>query len=198
MITGFGRTGRPFGCETYGITPDTMSIAKALSSAYLPISAVLIPEFLYESLVEESGRIGAFGHGFTYSGHPVCAAVALENLAIMEELQLFDSVARIAPHFQGRLRALAAHPLVGEARGVGLLGGIELVADKVAKAPFDAQRGVAAYCVDACLAHGLILRNIGEVVAMSPPLIITDTQIDELFDKLERALADTLSWVRSA
>ena len=197
VITGFGRTGQVFGCDTYGITPDTMSVAKALSSAYLPISAVLIPEYLYEPMVEESGRIGSFGHGFTYSGHPVCAAVALENLTIMEEMNLFETVARITPHFQSRLHALAAHPLVGEARGVGLLAGIELVADKSTKAPFDIKRGVAAYCIDACLAHGLILRAIGDVVAMSPPLIITDTQIDELFDKLELALADTLRWVRA-
>ena len=198
VITGFGRTGHAFGCETYGITPATMSIAKALSSAYLPISAVLIPEFLYEPLMEESGRVGTFGHGFTYSGHPACAAVALENLTIMEELSLFDTVARIAPHFQARLQALATHPLVGEARGVGLLGGVELVADKATKAPFAAARGVGAYCVDACLAHGLILRNLADVVAICPPLIVSDTQIDELFDKLELALADTLKWVRAA
>jgi 4-aminobutyrate--pyruvate transaminase len=195
VICGFGRTGRPFGAETMGIRPDTMSVAKAVSSAYLPLSAVLIPETMYEPLVEASGEIGNFGHGFTYSGHPVCAAVALRNLELMEERDIFAHVAAVSRPFQERLRRLADHPLVGDARGVGLIGAVELVADKATGQPFDAARGVGFYCMGRCEANGLILRALGDTLAMCPPLILTEAQVDELFTKLERALDETLSWV---
>jgi 4-aminobutyrate--pyruvate transaminase len=197
VICGFGRTGNPFGCETYGFTPTTMTVAKALSSAYLPISAVLIPEWMYEPFIEQSRKIGIFGHGFTYSGHPVCAAVALKNLELMEERDIFAHAATRAVRFQERLAALDDHPLVGETRGVGLVGGVELVADKDTKATFDATRGVGLICADCCEADGLIVRNLGDTIAICPPLIITDSQIDELFDKLARALDQTLALVRS-
>ncbi len=160
-----------------------MSIAKAVSSAYLPLSAVIIPEFMYEPFIEASGQVGTFGHGFTYSGHPVCAAVALRNLELMEERDLFAHAARMSKPFQARLRALGDHPLVGEARGVGMIGATELVADKSTKAPFESKRGVAAYCAGRAEEHGLIVRNIGETIAVCPPLIITENQIHELFDK---------------
>lgn len=196
VITGFGRTGVDFGSRKYGITPTTTTLAKALSSAYLPISAVMVPEWLYEPIAEESGRVGNFGHGYTYSGHPVCAAVALETLRIYEETQLFAHVAEVSVSFQQRLRALAAHPLVGEARGVGLIGGIELVADKATKAAFPAAAGVGAICASAAQARGLIVRALGDTVALCPPLVIDDRQVDELFDKLDGALADTQQCVR--
>ncbi len=196
VICGFGRTGNPFGAQTLNIRPTTMSIAKAVSSAYLPLSAVIIPEFLYEPLIEASGQVGTFGHGFTYSGHPVCAAVALRNLELMEERDLFGHAARMSKPFQARLRALADHPLVGEARGVGMIGAVEIVSDKSTKAPFEAKRAVAAYCAGRAEEHGLIARNIGETIAICPPLIITENQIHELFDKLGRALDDTLEWTR--
>ena len=195
VICGFGRTGKPFGAETFGIEPTTMSVAKALSSAYLPISAVIVPEFMYEAFVQASRDVGIFGHGFTYSGHPVCAAVALRCLELMEERALFDHAAAIGETFQGRLRALADHPLVGDARGVGLMGAVELVANKATKAPFGADVGAGAHCVARALEHGLIVRNIGESVALCPPLVIDDKQVDELFGKLERALDDTLRHV---
>jgi 4-aminobutyrate---pyruvate transaminase len=195
VICGFGRTGKAFGAETLGIRPTTMSVAKALSSAYLPISAVIIPEWMYEPLIDAAGEIGTFGHGFTYSGHPVCAAVALRNLELMEERRIFAHAAQVAVPFQQRLHSFASHPLVGEVRGVGLLGGIELVADKKTKAPFDAKRGVGAYCSTRCEANGLIARNVGDTVAFCPPLVIDESQVHELFDKFATALGETLEWV---
>jgi 4-aminobutyrate--pyruvate transaminase len=198
VICGFGRTGKAFGAETLGIEPTTMSVAKAISSAYLPLSAVVIPEWMYEPLIDASGEVGTFGHGFTYSGHPVCAAVALRNLELMEERRVFEHAARVGVPFQERLRGFASHPLVGEARGVGLIGGIELVADKRTKAPFDVKRGVGAYCSARCEANGLIARNIGDTVAFCPPLVITEQQVHELFDKFAKAIDETLAWVQKA
>ena len=195
VICGFGRTGRAFGAETFGIEPTTMSVAKAVSSAYLPLSAVLIPEFLYEPMVEASAEVGTFGHGFTYSGHPVCAAVALRTLEIMEERKLFTHAAAVGEVFQERLTALADHPLVGNARGAGLLGALEIVSDKATRAPFESGRGVGAHCQARCEANGLIVRALGDTVALCPPLIISADQVDELFSKLEISLNETLNWV---
>lgn len=195
VICGFGRTGRPFGAQTFGIEPDTMSVAKAVSSAYLPLSAVLLPEFMYEAFTAMSAELGNFSHGFTYSGHPVCAAVALKNLELMEERALFAHAARMGDLMQDGLAQLADHPLVGEVRGAGLIGAVELVADKATRAPFPAARGVGAYCMGRCEANGLISRAMGDTMALCPPLIITDAQIDEIFSKLELALNETLAWV---
>jgi 4-aminobutyrate--pyruvate transaminase len=196
VICGFGRTGNAFGAETMGIVPTTMSLAKAISSAYLPLSAVLLPEFMYDPIVELSGAVGTFGHGFTYSGHPVCAAVALRTLELMEERDLFAHAARMAVPFQARLAALGDHPLVGEARGIGLIGAVELVRDKTTGAAFPAAEGVGAYCSARCEANGLIVRALGDSIALCPPLIISADQIDELFTKLGRALDETWAWVR--
>lgn len=193
VICGFGRTGQPFGAQTLGITPHTMSLAKALSSAYLPMSAVLIPEWMYEPMIEPSGRIGTFGHGFTYSGHPVCARVALRTVEIMEERDLFAHAARVGEGFQQRLRGLAGHPLVGNVRGVGLIGAVEVVADKASGRPFDPAEAVGASVMARCEQHGLIVRALGDSLALCPPLIITDDQVDEIFTKLEAALDDTLA-----
>jgi 4-aminobutyrate--pyruvate transaminase len=195
VICGFGRTGRPFGAETFGIEPDTMSVAKAVSSAYLPISAVLLPEIMYDAFAAMSAELGNFSHGFTYSGHPVCAAVALRNLELMEERDLFAHAARMGELMQARLALLADHPLVGEVRGAGLIGALELVADKETRAAFPAAKGVGAYCMGRCEANGLISRAMGDTMALCPPLIITDAQIDEVFSKLEVALNETLAWV---
>jgi 4-aminobutyrate--pyruvate transaminase len=197
VICGFGRTGNPFGAQTMGITPTTMSLAKAVSSAYLPLSAVLLPEFMYEPIVQQSGSVGTFGHGFTYSGHPVCAAVALRTIELMEERDLFAHAARVGVPFQERLAAFGHHPLVGEARGVGLIGAVELVADKRTKAPFPPALGVGAYCSARCEANGLIVRPLGDTIALCPPLIIDANQVDELFTKLGRALEETYAWARS-
>jgi len=196
VICGFGRTGNLFGCDTYGVKPDIMTVAKALSSSYLPISATLVTQAIYDGLVEGSRRNGAFSHGVTYAGHPVCAAVALEALKIYEERDIVGHVRRVAPRFQSRLAALAAHPLVSATRGVGLIGAAEIVQDKATRKTFDAASGVLARLGAAVLEQGLITRALRDTMAVCPPLIITEAQIDELFDKLGRALDVTLAHAR--
>jgi len=195
VITGFGRTGNWFGATTYGFEPDSMSIAKALSSAYLPISAVLLSPELSEIVEQESGKIGTFGHGFTYSGHPVSAAVALKTIEIYQRRDLVGHVRHVAPLFQKRLRALSEHPLVGEAVGVGLIGAIELVADKATKRNFEPAKQAGATFGNFAQEEGLIVRPLlGDRIALCPPLVITEGEIGELFDRLERALAKSLDW----
>jgi 4-aminobutyrate--pyruvate transaminase len=197
VITGFGRTGNWFGCETFGFQPASMSVAKALSSAYLPISAVMLNDELAEAIEAESGRVGTFGHGYTYTGHPVAAAVALKTIEIYQERDIPGTVARLAPHFQARLSALADHPLVGEASGVGLLGGIELVADKKARRNFEASKAAGLTVAGFAEAEGLIVRPLmGDRLAICPPLIITAAEIDELFARLTRALDKGLDWAQ--
>ena len=197
VICGFGRTGKAFGCETMDIKPTTMSMAKALSSAYLPISAVAIPEFMYDAFVEATSKVGVFGHGFTYSGHPVCAAVALRNLEIMEETKLFDHAADVSVAFQNRLQGYRNHPLVGDVRGVGMVGAVEIVSSKETKEPFATEVGVAPFIQHNAKTHGLIIRTLQNIVAFCPPLIITEDQIDEMFSKFDRTLEDTLDYVRA-
>ena len=197
VITGFGRTGNWFGCETYGFQPATMTIAKALSSAYLPISAVMISPELADVIENESGKIGTFGHGFTYSGHPVAAAVALKTIELYQERDVMGHAARISPHFQKHLRALADHPLVGESAGIGLIGAIELVAHKKAKTSFESSRAVAATIARFCEEEGLIVRPlIGDRIALCPPLVITESEIDELFARFSKALDRGLDWAK--
>jgi 4-aminobutyrate--pyruvate transaminase len=197
VICGFGRLGAMFGCETLGWKPHSISVAKALSSAYLPIAGVMIPEDMYQAMLTESRKIGTFGHGFTYSGHPVASAVALKTLEIYQRDRIVERAAAQAPQFQKRLKALADHPLVGEARGAGLVGAIELVADKASKKSCDLTRGVGARCVQFAQDEGLILRFIsGDVVSLCPPLIISPAEIDDLFDRLGRALDKTLDWAK--
>ncbi len=190
VITGFGRLGSNFGCEAMQMRPDTMSMAKALSSAYLPISAVAVPDWMAEALVEPSSKVGAFAHGYTYSGHPVPCAVALRNLELFEERGLVAHAAKVGVHFQQRLAALAERPFVGHTRGVGLLGGLELAKDP-ARRQFFAPEAKAAMRVAALATEaGLLVRALpGDVIAICPPLVITQAQIDELFDLLEGALA---------
>ena len=198
VITGFGRTGEMFGTTTYKMKADTLSCAKALTSAYFPLSAVLINEPVYEVLVDQSRKIGTFGHGNTYAGHPVGCAVAVKTLEIYKRDKIIDHVRTVAPKFLQRLTRLAEHPLIGEARGVGLIGGIEFVKDKASKAQFEAKRGVALKSTSFAQEEGLILRALGgDRVAFCPPLVISEAEIDELFDRYERALAKTLDWVKA-
>lgn len=147
-----------------------------------------MPGYLYEALEAESQKIGMFAHGYTYMGHPLCAALGLKALEIYERDNIVGHVQRIAPGFQEKIRAFADHPLVGDARGVGLMGGLELVADKATKRPFAPQLGMALRVVRACEDEGLILRAIGDVVAVCPPQIITEPEIEELFAMLGKAL----------
>ena len=193
VICGFGRTGAMFGSQTFDLQPDMITVAKALSSAYLPISGLLINERLYQALVTESEKIGVFGHGFTYSAHPVAAAVALETLAIMEEQDILGHVRKVAPLLQEGLRALARHPLVGHARGVGLIGAVELVEDKASRKHFEPKRAVAARVVEAAQNHGLILRAmVDDVIAFCPPLVITPEDIGEMLYRFRLALDEVV------
>ena len=194
VICGFGRTGQAFGADTFDLRPDTISLAKALTSAYQPLSAVVVKDEIYDALLSAADEMGPFGHGFTYSGHPVACAVGLKTLEIYERDGLFAHAARLAPQFQARLQRFTHHPLVGEVRGIGLIGAVELVASKTTKAAFAPPGKVGAECLKHCQDNGLICRAIGDVMAFCPPLIITPAQIDELFDKFDRAMALTLEW----
>ena len=197
VICGFGRTGEMFGCDTFGIEPDIMTVAKALSSAYLPISAVLLSPELVEIIEEEAVRIGGLWHAFTYSAHPVAAAVAVKTLEIYQRRDIFGHVRKVAPVFHGRLKALEGHPLVGEADGVGLIGAVEMVADKASKRNFEAAKGVGTRCGQFCQDEGIIVRAlINDRIALCPPLVITEAEIHEMFDRLERGLNRTLDWAR--
>jgi 4-aminobutyrate---pyruvate transaminase len=197
VICGFGRTGNMFGTQTFGLEPDMISLAKQLSAAYLPISALMISEKIYKAITSESEKIGTFGHGFTYSGHPVPAAVALETLDIYEERDIVGHVRTVAERFQRHVRRLGGHSLVGEARDVGLVAGLEVSPDKANRALFDSSLGIAAEVARRARAHGVITRGIGDTLSLCPPLIINDAQIDELMAGIERALDDTYVWARS-
>jgi len=196
VICGFGRTGNMFGSETFRLQPDIMTMAKALSSAYLPISALLINEKLYRAIRDNSGKLGTFGHGYTYSGHPVSAAVAVETLKIYEERDILSQVRRVTPTFQSGLRKLGEHPLAGEVRGIGLIGGIELVKDKKTKESFDPKLAVGPYAVKCAQEHGLITRSLGDTLAFCPPLIINEAQIGDMLARYGKAFDDTYAWLR--
>jgi 4-aminobutyrate--pyruvate transaminase len=196
VICGFGRLGKAFGGDVVGFKPHSVSVAKALSSAYQPIAAVLVPEDMYQVMLAESRKLNGFGHGFTYSGHPVAAAVALKTLEIYARDKIFDKAAALAPQFQARFKALGDHPLVGEARGIGMIGAVELVADRKTKRSFDSKAGVGARCVAFAQEEGLLTRAVaGDNIALCPPLIISPAEIDDMFDKLTRALDRTLDYV---
>jgi 4-aminobutyrate--pyruvate transaminase len=188
VITGFGRTGNMFGSETFGLRPDMMTVAKGLSSGYLPISALMVAGHVYEPIQRQAGEIGVFGHGYTYGGHPVPAAVALETLKIYAERDIIGHVRDVAPVLQQGLRALQQHPLVGEARGIGLIGAVELVADKDCKTAFDPKLAMGAQVVAKAQAHGVILRAMGDAVAFAPPLIITEAEIRDMLARFRAAL----------
>ncbi len=196
VITGFHRTGNTFACETYNIKPDILVMAKALSSAYMPISAVMINEDIYSAIRDHANENGLLGTGFTYSGHPVPAAVAVETLKIYEEMDINTHVRKVSKVAIERVEALADHPLIGEARGVGLIGGLELVKDKATKESFGPE--VANFCGEACIKHKVIIRPCAaKRMAYCPPLIITEDQVNTMFDRLELALADTLEYTRT-
>jgi 4-aminobutyrate--pyruvate transaminase len=197
VICGFGRLGHDFGASAFGMRPQLMSLAKALSSAYLPVSAAVIPGHMYEAMVESVSEVGVFGHGYTYSGHPVACAVASKVLDIYQRDHIFEHAASTGAYLQERLAVLSDHPLVGEVRGMGLIGAVELVANKTSKQPF-VGNAVGGYCQKQCEEQGLILRALGgNSVAICPPLIITTEQVDELVDKLAVALDRTLDYVNA-
>lgn len=193
VITGFGRTGKDFGCTTMNIEqPDMMTFAKQMSSAYFPISASVIRGDMYDAMIEPSAQVGVFGHGYTYSGHPVGCAIALKVLEIYQRDNIFDTAASTGGYLQHRLRGLSDHPLVGEVRGKGMIAALELVANKTTGAAF-ANGSVGANAVQACQHNGLIVRAVaGNSLALCPPLITTEAQVDEIIDKLSNALDSTL------
>jgi len=197
VICGFARTGRWWGSETFGIAPTTVTMAKAITSAYVPMGAITISEPVYQGLLEESGKQGVFAHGFTYSGHPLACAVALKTIEIYERIRIVEHVQRMAPIFQLRLQALADHPLVGEARGVGLIGAVELFKDKRTRQSFDAKLGVGGRAARFAEEEGLICRAVGgDNVGVCPPLVIDGAEINAMFDMLGRALDKTEAWAR--
>ena len=195
VICGFGRTGNLWGCDTYNLKPDFMTVAKALSSAYLPIAGVLLRDEIFDAIARQSGEVGTLGHGYTYSGHPVSAAVALETLNIYEERDIMGHVRSVMGRFQAGLKRFADHPLVGEARCVGLVGAVELVQDKGSKQSFDPKQMVGGWCMDRAAEYGLIIRAVGDSMTFSPPLIITAEEIDEMLARFGRALDDTAAMV---
>src|SRR3954471_14449416 len=190
VICGFWRTGNYWGSQTLDIQPDILVCAKALSSSYLPISAVMVNDTVFQAIAKESHTIGTFGHGFTYSGHPVPAAVAIETLKIYDELDIGSHVGAIGPHMQAELqRPFADHPLVGEVRGVGLIGAIELVADKGKHQNFEPAARVGGRFTKLIEEHGVIGRTVpGDILCFSPPLIISEAEVDEMLDRIGRAL----------
>ena len=197
VICGFGRTGNMFATETYNLQPDMITMAKALSAAYTPISAVMLNKQVADVVYENSGKIGSFGHGFTYSAHPMSAAVALETLSIYEERDIVSHVRSVMGHFQNGLQALAEHPLVGEARGLGLLGGIELVEDKASKKNFAPNLSVGPSVAARCLEHGLIVRSLpGDIITLCPPLVILEAEVDMLLARLRIALDEIAIFLR--
>ena len=197
VITGFGRTGKMFGCNTFNINPDIMVLSKQLTSSYLPLSAVLFTDDIYQKIADNTREIGTFGHGFTTGGHPVAAAVALESLEIFEERRIVDHAAAMALNFASALRRFSGHPLVGDVRSVGLVGAIELVADRKSKAPFLKPGSTGSFLSGRCQHYGLIVRSIGDTIAFCPPLIIEPRQIEEMFARFGRALDDTYNWSKS-
>jgi len=189
VICGFGRTGNWFGSDTFDIKPDLMPIAKGLTSGYLPLSGILVGDRVAEVLYEKGGE---FAHGFTYSGHPVACAVAIANIGIIEREGLVDQVREeTGPYLQARLRELAPHPLVGEVRGIGFLGAVELVADKAARQSFPAERKAGPTCRDFCVENKVVSRAVGDSMVVSPPLTMNNAEIDEMVSRLKTSIDQT-------
>jgi len=196
VICGFGRLGEWFGSQHFGIRPDLMPIAKGMSSGYLPIGGVMVGKRVSRALIERGGE---FNHGFTYSGHPVASAVACAAISILRDEKIVERVKQdIGPYLQRRWRELADHPLVGEARGVGLIGALELVKDKAKRQLFSQPGDVGTWCRDLCIRNGLVMRAVRDTMIIAPPLVITHGQVDELIEKARKSLDMTLEEARRA
>ncbi|KNX41215.1 Taurine--pyruvate aminotransferase [Roseovarius tolerans] len=194
VICGFGRTGKWFGSQTYNIRPDIMTIAKGLSSGYAPIGGSIVSDKVAQVM-----NACEFNHGYTYSGHPVSCAVALENLRILEEEKIVERVANdTGPYLQEKWRGLAEHPLVGEAKIVGMMGSIALTPDKVSRAKFASDPGTAGYiCRERCFANKLVMRHVGDRMIISPPLVISKSEIDTLIERAWMSLDQAEQAIRA-
>ncbi len=195
VITGFGRTGNWFGSETFGIRPHIMTIAKGLSSGYQPIGGSIVCDEVAQTI----GGAGDFNHGYTYSGHPVAAAVALENLRILQEEKIVEHVRDVAnPYLAAKWQGLTEHPLVGEAKLVGLMGSIALTPDKATRAKFASEAGKVGYrCRERCFANDLIMRHVGDRMIISPPLVITPREIDILIERAWKSLDECYAGLKA-
>jgi len=195
VICGFGRTGQWFGSETFSIRPDIMTVAKGMSSGYLPIGGSLVADHVADVI----DNAGEFFHGYTYSGHPVCCAVALENLRLLDEEGVIGQVRAVTgPYLQEKWLQLAAHPLVGEARMCGMMGALELTPNKATRARFPGAPGAAGLiCREICFDTGLIMRHVGDKMIIAPPLIISKSEIDLLIDRATRALDSTAAKLKA-
>ena len=186
VICGFGRTGKWFGSEYFRIEPDLITIAKGMSSGYLPIGGVMVSDTMADVLIEKGGE---FQHGFTYSGHPACCAVAAANIRILRDERIIERAeTETAPYLQARIREFESHPLVGEVRGVGMFGALQLVKDKGSRRPFDPVGKAGSICKNHCTENDLIMRAVGDSMILSPPLVISKAEIDELMEKAGRAV----------
>ncbi len=186
VICGFGRTGNWFGSETFGFKPDLMAMAKGMSSGYLPIGGVMVADTIAQTMIEGGGE---FFHGYTYAGHPTCCAVAERNIRIIRDERLVERVREdTGPYLQRRWRELESHPLVGEARGIGFIGALELVRDKATRTRFDPLGEVGTLCRDFCFDNGLVMRAVWDTMIISPPLVMTRPEIDELIERARHCL----------
>jgi putrescine---pyruvate transaminase len=194
VICGFGRTGRWWGCETMGSSPDLMTFAKGVTSGYVPLGGVMVGERIAKVLIEQGGE---FNHGYTYSGHPVACAVALANIRLIQQLKLVEHVRDdVGPYLAEQFGTLAGHPLVGDAETCGLMGAILLVKDQTTGAPFPDALEIGMVCRGHCFANGLIMRAVGDRMIIAPPLVITRAQIDEMMGLIRRCLDLTLADAR--
>ncbi|KAB6717391.1 MULTISPECIES: aspartate aminotransferase family protein [Roseobacteraceae] len=195
VITGFGRTGNWFGCQTMGFTPDIMTCAKGITSGYIPLGASIVSNEIFNTL----DAADEFAHGYTYAGHPVACAVALENLRLLDEDGIVERAgSEIAPYLKEKWESLTDHPLVGEAKIVGLMGSIALTPNKATRAKFASPTGtVGYYCRERCFANNLVMRHVGDRMIISPPLIITKAEIDILIDRARLSLDETLAYLNA-
>jgi adenosylmethionine-8-amino-7-oxononanoate aminotransferase len=190
VICGFGRTGQLWGSQTYDIQPDAIISSKCLTGGYMPLGAVILGDEMAERMQAASEKIEEFPHGFTASGHPVACAVGLKAIDIIMNEGLLENCQTISPYFMQRLKEFEAHPMVGEARGIGLMGALEVVSDKPTKEPFDGSLSVSERLANACLDNGLICRPLGQAIVLCPPYIFDKALTDEMFDKITLALND--------
>eukprot|EP00243_Klebsormidium_subtile_P010209 TRINITY_DN539_c0_g1_i1.p1 TRINITY_DN539_c0_g1~~TRINITY_DN539_c0_g1_i1.p1 ORF type:complete len:498 (-),score=111.90 TRINITY_DN539_c0_g1_i1:278-1771(-) len=195
VVTAFGRLGTMFGSDLYEMKPDLVSLAKALSSAYMPIGAILMSQHLFDEIAAHSNKLGGFSHGFTYSGHPVACAVASECLKIYQERDIPRHVSQVAPAFQEGMRQFYKYPFIGEIRGLGLIMAVEFAADRDTKEAFPADWGVGTFFGSRTMAHGMLVRVSGDIIMMSPHLIITEGEVQELISKFGAALDDLAAYI---